>query len=586
MQIFELTQRKKTNEISYDSLERAAAEKKSRSPNFATGTGPGVQPQMTVTPTMRTAAASPAPASSTAANFATGTGPGVQPQYTATPRMKGTPQTAPAKQLPPPAANAVANTAPAPELQTIDAPPQLPAPKTAATKQIGMNDPNVVDVVAKEKPTRTVAALPAPAPAETPAPATSPEVAPTARQASQGVQSYQDTAAIPATPTPAPKTSTGTKPAPVAAAPSTPGVKGSRMAAIAGSLGNKLAAHNAASVGLSMPDTGDNNAYGDQRAAAAKAAAPLISQQARQELAKWNQALTAALQQNGVASPAQLPTPAKQALARSLMNQVYTNFLQGKLGKEYRKLSELVDGKAAQEAAAQVAKLDNAIKAILNFNAPKSAPAAELQRWQDLSQASYDMRSLLEFQPKSREGSAGKQMPLISTSPGGGFKIGNYSLNMQDTTDKLIGKIIGDQTVNGKLPAISINPQGRYQIGNHELTMPTGAEQKAVKLIKQQVDGASTGRAPQQTQPVAQPTAQQPPQAPNRPLNPGVTQALIKLGYSPQQASAMSQRIPPNMPEQDAIKLALSGKLNVAESLTWSRGFDPSQTLLKKIRQL
>jgi hypothetical protein len=64
----------------------------------------------------------------------------------------------------------------------------------------------------------------------------------------------------------------------------------------------------------------------------------------------------------------------------------------------------------------------------------------------------------------------------------------------------------------------------------------------------------------------------------------GVEQALIKLGYSPQQAAISAKKVPPGMSEQDAIKLALSGKLR--ESLTWSRGFDPSRTLLKKIRQL
>jgi hypothetical protein len=64
----------------------------------------------------------------------------------------------------------------------------------------------------------------------------------------------------------------------------------------------------------------------------------------------------------------------------------------------------------------------------------------------------------------------------------------------------------------------------------------------------------------------------------------GVTAALIKLGYSQQGAAAMAAKVPPGTSEQDAIKLALSGKLN--ESLSWSRGFDPSRTLLKKIKQL
>ena len=68
------------------------------------------------------------------------------------------------------------------------------------------------------------------------------------------------------------------------------------------------------------------------------------------------------------------------------------------------------------------------------------------------------------------------------------------------------------------------------------------------------------------------------------PESSGVELALKKLGYSPQGAAAMAAKVPPGMSEQDAIKLALSGKLR--ESLTWSRGFDPSRTLLKKIRQL
>jgi hypothetical protein len=63
-----------------------------------------------------------------------------------------------------------------------------------------------------------------------------------------------------------------------------------------------------------------------------------------------------------------------------------------------------------------------------------------------------------------------------------------------------------------------------------------------------------------------------------------VAQGLISLGYKPKQATAMAAKVPPGTPEQDAIKLALAGKLN--ESLIWSRSFDPSSTLLKKIRQL
>jgi hypothetical protein len=85
--------------------------------------------------------------------------------------------------------------------------------------------------------------------------------------------------------------------------------------------------------------------------------------------------------------------------------------------------------------------------------------------------------------------------------------------------------------------------------------------------------------AAQQQQPAVQ--QQQPPAAQG---SPAVAQALTKMGFTAQQAAAMAAKVPPGTSEQDAIKLGLAGKLN--ESLIWSRNFDPSRTLLKKIRQL
>jgi len=432
-------------------------------------------------------------------NYGTNVGPGVQPQYTATPRMKGTPPPpGDAPRLPPPAGAAD-------QTQIIDAP--------AAPKQIGTNyDPNVIDVDAKVKPdTPAAPALPAPDAAPTA------DNSPSPWYKTKANKSYQDTAAIPVPPPP--KAKAPENPAAVAAAPSTPGVKGSRMGAIVGALGNRLMAHNAASVGLSVPDTGDDNPYGDQRAAAAKVSAPLISQMAREELAKWNQGLMQAVQQAGVSSPAQLPTATKQALARSLMNQVYTNFLQGRLGKKYKDLPRYVDGKVQREAAAQVAKLDNAIKAILNFNAPKSAPAAELQRWQDLSQATYDMRSLLQFHPKQLDYTGGQKMPTLQAIPNG-LKIGSTVLNTNDPTDQQIIELVIRlrDKISGALPTVSLSPTGQFQIGVYPLDLSNPRDQKLMKILKA---------------------------------------------------------------ERDQLNRATT-----AESLTWSRGFDPSRTLLKKIRQL
>jgi len=431
-------------------------------------------------------------------NYGTGVGPGVQPQYTATPRMKSTPPPGKAPQLPAPATatGAVTTTASAPELQTIDAPPQLTGP--SAAKQIGTNyDPNVTDVVARPKTTKKT-------PAALPEPVVAPIKTPPAQQSDPAMAAAPPTFAaydqpkynVPMATAPDTKiamstnmSTTGTPvAAPVAAAPSTPGVRGSRTGAIVGALGSRLRDKLAADAGLSgVPDTGNNNAYGDQRAAAAKAAGPLISQQARQELAKWNQAVANTVKQAGVSSPAQLPQASRNALKLSLMNQVNSNFLQKQLGNNYKELPEYVDDTAQQEAAAQIAKLDNAINAILNFNAPKSDSAAELQRWQDLSQATYDMRSLMKFHPKT-------------------------------------------------------------------VTRPVPDEPR----VKSTAPGAA-------------------------PANPDVEQVLIRMGYSDSQARVLAKKVPPGTSTQEAVKQILQGR--IAESLTWSRSFDPSRTLLKKIKQ-
>ena len=71
-----------------------------------------------------------------------------------------------------------------------------------------------------------------------------------------------------------------------------------------------------------------------------------------------------------------------------------------------------------------------------------------------------------------------------------------------------------------------------------------------------------------------------------------VYQSLIALQYTPAQARAAIKQLPPNISTQDAIKQVLRGTAKTAtdqvtaESLTWSQNFDPSATLLKKIKPL
>jgi hypothetical protein len=63
-----------------------------------------------------------------------------------------------------------------------------------------------------------------------------------------------------------------------------------------------------------------------------------------------------------------------------------------------------------------------------------------------------------------------------------------------------------------------------------------------------------------------------------------ILQALTKLGYTQKDAATAVKQLPPNISTSDAIKQVLRGQKPVAESLTWSRGFDPSAALLKKMK--
>jgi|688.fasta_scaffold322115_2 hypothetical protein len=65
-----------------------------------------------------------------------------------------------------------------------------------------------------------------------------------------------------------------------------------------------------------------------------------------------------------------------------------------------------------------------------------------------------------------------------------------------------------------------------------------------------------------------------------------ILQALTKLGFKPKEAAAAVKQVPPNTSTSDAIRQILSRQPAMSESLTWSRDFDPSATLLKKIKPL
>jgi hypothetical protein len=109
--------------------------------------------------------------------------------------------------------------------------------------------------------------------------------------------------------------------------------------------------------------------------------------------------------------------------------------------------------------------------------------------------------------------------------------------------------------------------------------------------VKPQMTATPTVTPPTYAMPKAKPSnvVQLRPPVPPTAKN-DILQALAKLGYKPREAEAAVKQLPPNISTQDAIKQILRGTPATSdqatvESLSWSRGFDPSATLLKKIKQ-
>ena len=170
--------------------------------------------------------------------------------------------------------------------------------------------------------------------------------------------------------------------------------------AVLGALGSKLAAYNAQQAGISMPnDSAGGSAYGDMRAKAAAAADPLIDQMAANEMANWNQTLSNAMKSAGVNTPGALPPATRRAISNSFMARVFQYFLEGKLGDNLNDFPEMVDKRSRSEANTLLTKLNSAVRGILNYYSPPTTSEGQFQQWKDLSKATYDMRSLMQFNP-------------------------------------------------------------------------------------------------------------------------------------------------------------------------------------------
>lgn len=210
----------------------------------------------------------------------------------------------------------------------------------------------------------------------------------------------------------------------------------------------------------------EKNPYGAKRTAADTAAKPFIDQQAKQQEELWNEALKKEMQAKNVTSPGQLDTASKKQIARSFMNQVHSTLLQNKVGYDYRKLPNYVDGSSQKEAQDIVSRIDNARKSILNFNAGNKTPQQNTADWQSLAQATYDAMSLIQFNPRSGYGSSARsgkqQKPGQAGQPGAaptqtpGVQKATATLKAAGLTQNAINAV---QQVVGPLPPVSSRDQ-------------------------------------------------------------------------------------------------------------------------------
>lgn len=204
--------------------------------------------------------------------------------------------------------------------------------------------------------------------------------------------------------------------------------------------------------GINIPTMGGDDAataskYGPAaQQQAAKMSEPVIQQQAEKELAIWNASVLNLLRQNGVSSPAQLDRTTKQSLARTLVNQLHKNFMQNKVGADYKTLPKLVDLAKQPEAQALVKNIQTALNSILNFNAPAQDKQTQLAQWIALSRAAYNAMSMIQFHP-SKQTVAKTQVPDLKQNPDGTYSIGGQKLNPKDPTDaKIIQRINAQRT--------------------------------------------------------------------------------------------------------------------------------------------
>ena len=246
---------------------------------------------------------------------------------------------------------------------------------------------------------------------------------------------------------------------------------------------------------------------GDARQKSAAAAAkPLIAAAAKKEMQGWNTAVTDLLRQRNLSDRAQLTQSDQQSLRTDLRNRVHDVLMRGQLGSEYnRDFPARVDKRSQGEAKEIVNRLNRVIQSITNFrNNPAADAAQQMALWQELSQASYDAMSLVQFHPAINQTTAsagavtGPMPKILGPNPNGSYNIGNTRAGelTSNPVDALITQKIQAElkATPGRLPEIRSNSDGSINIGSQQLNPRNPDETKAIQRIRSLV--TASGAAP------------------------------------------------------------------------------------------
>lgn len=139
--------------------------------------------------------------------------------------------------------------------------------------------------------------------------------------------------------------------------------------------------------------------YGAQTAAA-KAAEPVIKQQAQAAMQSWNNQLAQMAQAAKVQQPSQINIAQRKEQLEKFIND---QLLGGRLS-DYQNLPSQVDpnsfgGKAVQLAKTVVANIDRSMNTILNIDPTRSKTAQQqLADWTELAKSTYQATNMATFQ--------------------------------------------------------------------------------------------------------------------------------------------------------------------------------------------